>query len=147
LLFVFVLRCASVHTVSAAAAAAAATGCCTAYQHIHNTREHQNQKTKTTNTTRAHVGLRQVPVERRRVELRQGVDLGHVGVDAVADGDVDEPVVGAERHRGLGAVLGQRVEARAGAAAEDDAEHGLFCFVFGLCVEGGGSVFVDAFAS
>ncbi len=64
-------------------------------------------------------------VERRRVELREGVDLGDVGVDAVGYGDVDQAVVGAQGHGGLGAVLGQGVEARAGAAAQDDAQDGL----------------------
>jgi hypothetical protein len=73
----------------------------------------------------AHVGLRQVAVERRAVKLRQRVDLGDVAVDAVADGDVDEAVVGTQRHRGLGAALGERVQARARAAAEDDAKHRL----------------------
>lgn len=74
---------------------------------------------------RAHVGLREVPVQRRRVELRERVDLGDVAVDTVADGDVDQAVVGAQRHGGLGAVLGQRVQPRARAAAEDDAQNGL----------------------
>ena len=68
-----------------------------------------------------------MPVQRRRVELRQRVDLVDARVDAVGHRDVDQAVVGAEGHGGLGALLGERVEAGAGAAAEDDAEDRLWC--------------------
>ena len=132
------------------------------------------------------VRLREVPVERGRVELRERVDLvdafdglmkkrkrffsrvfrrgrevsfsfvlfpprsrrivslsslppsfkgrrsfnfkSRTGIDAVGDGDVDQAVVGAEWHRGLGALLCERVQAGTRSAAEDDAEHGLFVF-------------------
>ncbi len=63
---------------------------------------------------------RQVPVERRRVELRQHVDLADAAVDAVAHGHVDEPVGAADGHRRLRALLGQRVQPAAGAASQDD---------------------------
>ncbi|MCK7523786.1 MAG: hypothetical protein MZV64_42290 [Ignavibacteriales bacterium] len=42
-----------------------------------------------------------VPVERGRVELRQDEDPAQLGVQAVADRDVDQPVLAADRHRGL----------------------------------------------
>lgn len=64
-------------------------------------------------------------VERRRVELREAVDLVDVAVDAVAHGDVDKAVVGTQRHCWLGACLGQGVEARASATAKDNAQDGL----------------------
>ena len=68
------------------------------------------------------VGLRDVAVERRRVELRQHEDPLEVGVQAVADRDVDQPVLAAERHRRLRAHVGQREEARAAAAAENQGQ-------------------------
>ena len=61
-----------------------------------------------------------MPVERRRVELGQAVDLVDPGVDAVGDRDVDEAVVGAERDRRLGALLGERVQPASGSASQDD---------------------------
>lgn len=68
-----------------------------------------------------------MPVEGRGVELREGVDLGHVAVDAVADRDVDQAVVGAQGHGGLGAALGQGVQAGASTTTQNDAQHGLQC--------------------
>ena len=61
-------------------------------------------------------------VQRRGIELRQNVDAAEAGVDAVRDRDVHEPVFARERHGGLGAVLRQRKQPRALAAAHDDAE-------------------------
>ena len=51
-----------------------------------------------------------VPVERRRVELRQHEDAPDLGVQAAADRDVDQPVPAADRHGGLRpvAVSGKR---------------------------------------
>ena len=66
------------------------------------------------------VRLRDVPVERRRVELRQHVDPLEAGVQAVAERDVDQPVLAADRHRGLRSQVGERKQPRAAAAAEDD---------------------------
>ena len=61
-------------------------------------------------------------VERRRVELRENEDPAEVGVQAVADWHVDQPVLPANRHGRLGTVLGEREEAAALAAAEDERE-------------------------
>ena len=69
------------------------------------------------------IGLRDVMVERRRVELRQHEDAPQVGVQAVADRHVDQAVLAADRHRRLRALLRERKEARSLAAAEDDREH------------------------
>ena len=73
------------------------------------------------------VRLREVSVERGGVELREAVHLVDVGVDAVGHGQVDEPVVGAKGNRGLGAGLGERIQAGARTTAEDDAEDILRC--------------------
>lgn len=68
------------------------------------------------------VRLGKVAVERGGVELREAVHLVDVGVDAVGHGQVDEPVVGAEGNRGLGAGLGEGVQTGTRTTAEDDAE-------------------------
>ena len=57
------------------------------------------------------VGLRDVPVERRRVELRQHEDAADVGMQAVADRDVDQAVAAADRDRRLRPMLRQRERA------------------------------------
>ena len=69
------------------------------------------------------VGLADVPVERRGIELRQHEDAPDAGVQAVADRDVDEPVLAADRHGRLGAAVGEGVEALALPAAQDDREN------------------------
>ena len=57
------------------------------------------------------VGLADVPVERRRVELRQHEDATNVGVQAVADRDVDEAILPLDRNGRLRTQLSQREEA------------------------------------
>ena len=59
-----------------------------------------------------------VPVEAHGVELRQHVDAVQAAVDAVGERDVDQPVLSGDRDRGLGAILGQWIEARPLAAAQ-----------------------------
>ena len=71
------------------------------------------------------VGPREVAVERRRVELRQHIDLGHIAVEAVADRDINEPVVSTQRHRRLGPLLGQWVQPCPGATTEDNPKNTL----------------------
>ena len=68
------------------------------------------------------VGAGDVAVERRRVELREHEDAPQVGVQAVADRHVDQAVLAADRHRRLRAMLREREEAAALAAAEDECE-------------------------
>ena len=58
------------------------------------------------------VGLRDVAVERRGVELGQHEDALEAGVQAVADRDVDQPVLARERHGRLRAHVRQREQAR-----------------------------------
>ena len=69
------------------------------------------------------VGLRDVPVQRGGVELGEQVDAPQAGVDAVGDGDIDQAILAGQRHRRLGALLGQREQARALPAAHDHREH------------------------
>jgi hypothetical protein len=69
------------------------------------------------------VRLRDVAVEGRRVELRQDENAPDVGVQAVADRDVDEAILSPNRHSGLRTVLGEREQARALTAAEDERKY------------------------
>ena len=66
------------------------------------------------------VRLRHVAVERGRVELRQHVDAFEPGVQAVADRNVDEPVLASDGDRRLRSVMGEGKQARAAATAEHD---------------------------
>ena len=68
-------------------------------------------------------GALDMPVQRRRVELRQDEDPVDAGVDAVADRDVDEPVLAGERDGRLAALQGERREAGAATAAHDHREN------------------------
>ena len=68
------------------------------------------------------VGVADVLVQADGQELREDVDAVEVAVDAVGDRDVDQAVLAGDGHGGLGAVFGERVEAGAAAAAEDQAE-------------------------
>ena len=68
------------------------------------------------------VGFGKVSVERRRVELRQHEDPADIGVQAVADRDVYEPVFSADGDCGLRALEGEREKTRAPATAEHDGQ-------------------------
>ena len=68
------------------------------------------------------IGLGDVPVERRRVELRQHVDPLESGVQAVAQRNVDQPVLAADRDRRLRSQMRERKQPRAPAAPEDDGQ-------------------------
>ena len=71
--------------------------------------------------TRAQVvRARQVPVQRRGVELGEHVDLGDARVDAVGHGHVNQPVRAADGHGRLGARLCERVQPRACPPSQDD---------------------------
>ena len=68
------------------------------------------------------VGVGDVAVEADAEELGEDVDAVAAAVDAVADGEVDEAVLAGHGHGRLAAQLRERVEARAAAAAEDEAQ-------------------------
>jgi len=57
------------------------------------------------------IRLRNVPVEGRRIELRQDEDPADIGVQAIADGDVDQAILPSDRNGGLRPVLSQREQA------------------------------------
>src|SRR6266849_9633997 len=68
------------------------------------------------------VGLRDVPVERRRVELREDEDAPDIRVQAVAHWNINQPVLASDRNGWFRAMLGERKEAGASAAAENQRE-------------------------
>src|SRR5262249_13544124 len=65
-----------------------------------------------------------VPVQADGEELGEHVDVVEPAVDAVGDWDVDEPVLAGDGDGRLGAGSGERVEAGAAAAAQDEREDG-----------------------
>ena len=65
------------------------------------------------------VGLRDVTMEARAQELRHHVDALDAGVQTVADRDVDQPELTADRNGRLGSVLRQRPEAQPLTATEN----------------------------
>ena len=69
------------------------------------------------------IGLRDVPVERRRVELRQHEHPLQAGVQAVADRNVDEAILAADRYGRLGAHVGQRIEPCAAPPSQNQRKH------------------------
>src|SRR5689334_6790247 len=73
------------------------------------------------------IRLRDVSIERRGVVLRQHEGAQDVGVDAVGERDVDEPVFTTERDCGFGALLRERKEAITGATAENDSQQLCTC--------------------
>jgi hypothetical protein len=72
-------------------------------------------------THRGVVGLGEMAVEGCRVELSEGVDLGDVAIEAVANRDVDQTIVGSQGDSGLCPLLGEGIEASSSASTEDDA--------------------------
>ncbi len=68
------------------------------------------------------VGRENVAMERFARELGQDEDLPEVGVDAVADRDVDEPEPAGDRDGRLAPDLGQRVEPAALPPRQDDGD-------------------------
>jgi len=54
---------------------------------------------------------RNMSVEGYRVELGEDSNSENIGVDAVADGDINQPILPCNRDGGLGTQHGQRVKA------------------------------------
>jgi hypothetical protein len=69
------------------------------------------------------VGALHVLVQRHAVELRQHVDAPDAAVDAVADGNVHQPVLARQRHRRLAPVARQGLQPLAFSTAQNHAHH------------------------
>ena len=92
-------------------------------------------------------GRGDVAVQRMALVLREDHDLAVLGVDQVREREVDQPVVAAERHRGLGAVGGQRREPLALAAGEhhrEDSAHARISRASAMICSRCSSPFIDS---
>src|SRR5215813_1574412 len=69
------------------------------------------------------VGVCDVAVQRSRVELSQDEDFFQPRIQAVADGNVDEPVLSSKRHRRFRAVLRQREQTLSCASCKNDRKY------------------------
>ncbi|OPZ73835.1 MAG: hypothetical protein BWY82_00978 [Verrucomicrobia bacterium ADurb.Bin474] len=78
------------------------------------------------------VGRLNVPVEGRRVELGQHINLVKPGIQAVADGNIHQAVFTGQGHCRLAAGLGQRVKTGSTPASKNDAENSRSHFAFYL---------------
>ena len=67
--------------------------------------------------------LAQVLQQRLAAELRQHVDRVDAGVDEIAQDEIDDAILAAERNGRFGAFLGQRIEPGSFTAGEHDAQH------------------------
>ena len=56
------------------------------------------------------IGAGNMPVERGGIKLCQNVNSLDIGVDTITDRNIDQAILGAQRHRRLGAQLGQGIE-------------------------------------
>jgi hypothetical protein len=64
-----------------------------------------------------------VAIQAGAVELRDDEDPVHASVKAVADRDVDQAELAADRHRGLGAMAGEGPETAPLTTTEDCCDH------------------------
>ena len=69
------------------------------------------------------VGLRDMPMQRRRIEMREQINAAQIGVDAIGDRDIHEPVFTGQGDGRLGALLGEWEQAAALPSSHDDREH------------------------
>src|SRR5204863_8349794 len=63
------------------------------------------------------IRLTNVPIERRRIELREDENAPDIRMQAIADGDVDEAILSADGNRRLRPKLRERKQPRALAAS------------------------------
>ena len=64
-------------------------------------------------------------IERCAVELRHHVHLVDVGINAVANGNIDQPIFACQRHCGLGPHLGKGIEAGTSTTAKNNRQNSL----------------------
>jgi hypothetical protein len=66
------------------------------------------------------IAVDDVVIQGGRIELSQYENFVQSGVDAIADGNVDQPIFSAQWNRRFGSVLGQREETLSRSAGEDN---------------------------
>lgn len=64
-------------------------------------------------------------IQRSRVELGQNVDFSDIAVNAVADRDVNQAVVGSQRYSGLCSFLCEGVKSGTSSTSKDYAQNTL----------------------
>ena len=84
------------------------------------------------------VGRADVTMQADRVELGKHVAAVQPAVDAIRQGDVDQPVFTRHRHGRFGAVFRQWIEPRPLSAAEHQSEHVFHAVFHGRLIESGG---------
>jgi hypothetical protein len=62
-------------------------------------------------------------IERGGIELRQNINPLDLRIDAIADGNIDQAILGGERNRWLGAQFGQGIEPGSGASTQNDRQY------------------------
>ena len=73
------------------------------------------------------IGLRNMTVEGYGIELRQNCDAVNLGVDGIADGNVNQPILTGHRHRRFGTHLRQWIETLPASAAHDHCQYIVHC--------------------
>ena len=73
---------------------------------------------KTSSKSVESISLPHVPMEAHRVELRQNVNLVQTGIQAIGNGDIDQPIISSQRDSRLRTMLGQRKQTSSPATAE-----------------------------
>ena len=74
-----------------------------------------------------------MPVQRQRFVLGKDEDAPQIGIDAIGERDIDDPVDPAEGNGWLGSVTGEGVESLARASGQQDSQRILHCSLRFLC--------------
>ena len=93
-----------------------AVGCLLGCQHLHKPLAKAGREV---------VGHRQVTIEGGTVELRQHIDLVDLGIDAIADRNINQSVFPCQGHGRLGPHFGEGVETGTGTASQNDGQNTL----------------------
>ena len=80
------------------------------------------------------IGRRDMPMQRRRIELGQQIHPPQPGIDAIRNRNIHQSILARQRYRRLGSLVRQGVKPRARAAPHDDTQNVLVVYVgaFGL---------------
>src|SRR5271157_6038696 len=73
------------------------------------------------------ISLGDEAVERHGIELCQNCDAVNLGVDGIADRNVNEPILTDNRHRRFATLLRQWIETRSASATHDHCQYIVHC--------------------
>jgi len=71
------------------------------------------------------ISTRKVSIQGRRIELSENIDLGHIAIQAVANRDINQPIVCSKRNSWLCPLLGQWVKTSPSTTSKYNAKHTL----------------------